>query len=334
VNDAATTRPTGDAPARRRDATRRATTGDARAPSFIAVDRARGDVGDARVVPDVDARDDGASERGTDDGGTMTVASSSSTRGDGRASDMLRRQRVHRWCLGARARGSAEYAIDGTVVVAAVHGPQAVAPWREDHARGVIDFELTSGGGGRMTRDEARAFEARVRGAIEATVVRHDFPRMGLRVCATVASDDGNAEAACVNAVCCALVDADVPMYGMLCANSCAIMRDGRKVIDPTAREEREARGVVRACALSKTREKEEIAIVGCSTTGCMTEEEYLDSIAFIIDANASVLKFQKKSIARYELEGKLREDAPTETKRAKREEDVPMEGLENKPVG
>lgn len=268
---------------------------------------------------------------------TETTTETTTMRGDGRASDMLRRQRVHRRCLGECARGSAEYAIDGTVVVAAVHGPQSVAPWREDHARGVIDFELTTtttSGGGTMTRDEARAFEARVRGAIEATVVRRDFPRLGVRVCARVTSDDGNAEAACVNAVCCALVDADVPMYGMLCANSCAIMRDGRKVIDPTAREEREARGVVRACALSKTREKEEIAIVGCSTTGCMTEEEYLDSIAFIIDANASVLKFQKKSIARYELEGKLREDAPTETKRAKREEDVPMEGLENKPVG
>ena len=32
-------------------------------------------------------------------------------------------------------------------------------------------------------------------------------------------------------------LDADVPMYGMLCANSCAIMSDGRKVIDPTMRE-------------------------------------------------------------------------------------------------
>ena len=262
----------------------------------------------------------------------MTAETRESARGDGRASDMLRRQRLHRHRVDG-ARGSAEYAIDGTVVVAAVHGPQAVKPWREDHERGVIDFELTSRGRG-MTRDEELACEGRVRGAIEATVVRYDFPRLGLRVTASVVSDDGNAEAACVNAVCCALLDADVPMYGMLCANSCAIMSDGRKVIDPTTREEREARGVVRACALSKHREKEEIAIVGCSTTGCMTEEEYLDSIAFIIDANASVLKFQKKSIARYELEGKLREDEPTETKRAKREEDVPMEGLENKPIG
>ena len=91
----------------------------------------------------------------------------------------------------------------------------------------------------------------------------------------------------------------------------------------------------MRACALSKHREKEEIAIVGCSTTGCMTEEEYLDSIAFIIDANASVLKFQKKSIARYELEGKLREDEPTETAAISKARGGCADGrLENKPIG
>ena len=100
----------------------------------------------------------------------MTAETRESARGDGRASDMLRRQRLHRHRVDG-ARGSAEYAIDGTVVVAAVHGPQAVKPWREDHERGVIDFELTSRGRG-MTRDEERACEGRVRGAIEATVVR------------------------------------------------------------------------------------------------------------------------------------------------------------------
>ena len=103
----------------------------------------------------------------------MTAETRESARGDGRASDMLRRQRLHRHRVDG-ARGSAEYAIDGTVVVAAVHGPQAVKPWREDHERGVIDFELTSRGRG-MTRDEERACEGRVRGAIEATVVRYDF---------------------------------------------------------------------------------------------------------------------------------------------------------------
>jgi hypothetical protein len=112
-------------------------------------------------------------------------------------------------------------------------------------------------------------------------------------------------------------------------------LSDGTKVIDPTKREENEARAVVRACALSKYREKEEIAIVGCSTTGALTEEEYLESIAFIVDATASVVNFQKKSIARFELEGKFQEDGTKEAKRAKTaSEDTPMEGMENKPIG
>ena len=121
----------------------------------------------------------------------MAAETRERARGDGRASDMLRRQRLHRHCVDG-ARGSAEYAIDGTVVVAAVHGPQAVKPWREDHERGVIDFELTSRGRG-MTRDEERACEGRVRGAIEATVVRYDFPRLTART--AWVSDDGNARA-------------------------------------------------------------------------------------------------------------------------------------------
>ena len=57
-----------------------------------------------------------------------------------------------------------------------------------------------------------------------------------------IVSDDGNAEAACVNALCCALIDADVAMHGLICANACAILSDGTKVIDPTKREENEAR--------------------------------------------------------------------------------------------
>jgi len=260
------------------------------------------------------------------------MAPATALRGDGRSSEMLRRQRLHRHYV-AGAHGSAEYAIDGTIVVATVHGPQKVKPWREEVERGIVEFELTSAGA--MTREEERACEARVRGAIEATVVRYDFPRLGLRATARIVSDDGNAEAACVNALCCALIDADVAMHGLICANACAILSDGTKVIDPTKREENEARAVVRACALSKYREKEEIAIVGCSTTGALTEEEYLESIAFIVDATASVVNFQKKSIARFELEGKFQEDGTKEAKRAKTaSEDTPMEGMENKPIG
>ena len=89
---------------------------------------------------------------------------------------------------------------------------------------------------------------------------------------------------------------------------------------------------MVRACALSKHREKDEIAIVGCSTTGALTEKEYLDAIAFIVDATAAVVNIQKKSIARYEVHGKLHEDeAP---KKRQNTEDAPMEGMENRPLG
>ena len=253
----------------------------------------------------------------------------SALRPDGRTHEMLRRQRLHRAYV-ERACGSARYQIDGTTVVAAVHGPMAVKPWKENVEHAVVEVELNSANV--MSRDDERACEARVRGSIEATVVLSEFPQLGIRVSLRVVSDDGNVEAACVNAACCALIDADLPMNGLICANSCAILRDGTKVIDPIRLEEASARAVVRACTLSKYREKEEITIVGCSTTGVMSEEEYLDCVAFIVDATASVANFQKKSIARFELEGKLSE-GPTPRKESKLEKSA-MEGVENKPVG
>ena len=89
----------------------------------------------------------------------------------------------------------------------------------------------------------------------------------------------------------------------------------------------------MRACALTKHRDKEEIAIVGCSTVGALSEEEYLDCIAVIVDATASVAKLQKKSIARFELEGKRAEDEPAK-KRPNVNEPAETEGMANRPVG
>ena len=258
------------------------------------------------------------------------VSTMAQVRLDGRSTEMLRRQRIHRNYV-PRACGSARYQIDGTIVVAAIHGPMPVKPWKEDVEKCVVEVELNAAN--EMNREEERACEARIRGAIEGTVVRREFPRLGLRVSLRVCSDDGNVEAACVNAVCTALIDADIPMFGLICASSCAILSDGRKVIDPTRREEAEARAIVRACALTKHRDKEEIAIVGCSTVGALSEEEYLDCIAFIVDATASVAKLQKKSIARFELEGKRAEDEPAK-KRPNVNEPAETEGMANRPVG
>ena len=100
--------------------------------------------------------------------------------------------------------------------MAAVHGPQAVKPWREDHERGVIDFELTSRGRG-MTRDEERACEGRVRGAIEATVVRYDFRDWDCARTASVVSDDGNAEGVRECGVLCAFRRRCADVWNAMC---------------------------------------------------------------------------------------------------------------------
>jgi len=250
-------------------------------------------------------------------------------RPDGRAPEMLRRQRLHRKYIDG-ARGSARYDIDGTIVTCAVYGPQEVKPWKEDVERGVIEVEIDTAN--LYSREDERALESRVRGALETALVTYEFPTLGVRFALRVVSVDGNVEAACINAACCAIEDAGLPRDGLLCASSCAILGDGTMVIDPTMREERDARAVVRASALDKKRDHEEIAIVGCSTTGTFTEDEFLNAIALIVDATTSVANFQKKSIARFELEDKLHEDAAAPTEKRPRTEVI--EGLDSKPIG
>lgn len=264
---------------------------------------------------------------------TPSTSAKPDLRLDGRAPEMLRRQRLHRHYIDF-APGSARYDIDETIVTCAVYGPHEVKPWKEDVERGVIEVEIDTAN--ELSRDDERALENRVRGALETFLETYEFPRLGVRAALRVVSADGNVEAACINAACCAIVDAGLPIDGLLCASSCAILANGTMVIDPTKREESEARAVVCASVLDKKRDKEEIVIVGCSTKGAMTEEEYLDAIALIVDATTSVANFQKKSIARYELEDKLHEDAlvdAADTKRA-RVADEPMEGLANRPIG
>lgn len=143
-----------------------------------------------------------------------------------------------------------------------------------------------------MMREEERVCEVCVWGVIEVMVVWYDFLRFGLRATARIVSDDGNVEAVCVNVFCCVFIDVDVVMYGLICVNVCVILSDGMKVIDSMKREENEARAVVRACALSKYREKEEIVIVGCFMIGVLIEEEYLEFIVFIVDVMVLVVNF------------------------------------------
>ena len=224
-------------------------------------------------------------------------------REDGRRPAQLRQQRCERGLLD-RAGGSARWSVDRTVVLAAVYGPRRQPPRREDVAAMTVEVIHRSASGQVSCAD--RAAEMIIRRTVEHVVLRSMYPRLSVSVTLQIVSDDGSALACAINAVCAALVDAGIPMRGIICAATCAAVPGVGLVADPTATEERAATGCVCAVFHSRHREgpePEEAEVVTCSTTGRMTEEQYFEALALSRDAADNVINFFKASNRRYLME-------------------------------
>ncbi|NWI74784.1 EXOS5 protein, partial [Dryoscopus gambensis] len=58
----------------------------------------------------------------------------------------------------------------------------------------------------------------------------------------------------CLNAACMALLDAGLPLSSLFCGVTCALQPDGTILLDPTARQEQEARAVLTFAIASSER--------------------------------------------------------------------------------
>jgi exosome complex component RRP46 len=160
------------------------------------------------------------------------------------------RPRLHRalTCergLLSRADGSAQWGQEGSVVLAAVYGPTAAGVQREDAERSVLEviFKPRSGLAGPTEHE----YEALLRPALEALVLRALHPRTLVRVVLQAVSEDGSLLACALNAAVVALADAGVPMRSLAAAMAVALppgsdgSADGGALVDPDAAEERAA---------------------------------------------------------------------------------------------
>lgn len=113
--------------------------------------------------------------------------------------------------------------------------------------------------------DKAKEFA--IRRVLEQVVLTSMHPRLGVTVVIQIVGDDGAAESCALNAAGLALMDAAVPMRGVLCAATVARTTTtsprkredaplvgeeesgdcGRLIVDPTAGEERDADGALTA---------------------------------------------------------------------------------------
>ena len=169
---------------------------------------------------------------------------------------------------------------------------------------------------------------------MEQTILTSMHPRLGVTVVVQVVTSDGAVEACATNAACAALIDAGVPMRGVLCAAGCAVLAAGAAggsskgydgegsrsrsrsgtgtlVADPTADEEREAmatatmsfcfRGGRAGEAPPAALPEAEAEVVQTTSRGRdMSEDEFLGLSVLGRDAARAVYEIFRESAARF----------------------------------
>lgn len=115
--------------------------------------------------------------------------------------------------------------------------------------------------------------------------------------------------ACAMNAACAALVDAGIPLNGLLSAVSCGVTHDGQVFLDPTKPEEQKCKAYVsfvfpsrRLSAVPELPadvdgEPVEYGILTSVTRGAMEVEEYFSCVENCRAAAAKVSEFSRSSI-------------------------------------
>lgn len=151
----------------------------------------------------------------------------------------------------SKAAGSSYFESGGTKVFCAVHGPR---PSPSSHSiDAVIQCEVrrASFSGavaldrqGEYATDEERELSASLARTLTAVTRLSIYPKSRIEVSAFVLEDDGGAFAGVITAASLALADAGIEMLDLTAGGTAAIL-NGKVLLDPSAKEEREAEGTV-----------------------------------------------------------------------------------------
>ncbi|XP_024373657.1 exosome complex exonuclease RRP46 homolog isoform X1 [Physcomitrium patens] len=227
-------------------------------------------------------------------------------RADGRSASQLRPLSLSRGLL-TRAHGSATWSQENTTVLAAVYGPKPAAMKKENAERAIIEvvWRAKSGLSGSYEKDA----EVVVRRSLEYIILTALHPNTAISVILQVINDDGSLLACAMNAACAALVDAGIPLNGLLSAVSCGVTHDGQVFLDPTKPEEQKCKAYVsfvfpsrRLSAVPELPadvdgEPVEYGILTSVTRGAMEVEEYFSCVENCRAAAAKVSEFSRSSI-------------------------------------
>nr|XP_020018133.1 exosome complex component RRP46 isoform X1 [Castor canadensis] len=192
----------------------------------------------------------------------------------------------------SRPDGSASFLQGDTSVLAGVYGPAEVKVNKEIFNKATLEVILRPKIGLPGMAEKSR--ERMIRNTCEAVVLGALHPRTSITVVLQVVSDAGSLLACCLNAACMALVDAGVPMQALFCGVTCALDSDGTLMLDPTAKQEKEARAVL-TFALESVEQK----LLMSTTKGLYSDTELQQCLAAAQAASQHVFRFYRESLQR-----------------------------------
>ena len=219
---------------------------------------------------------------------------------DGRAFDELRPIRIEAGVL-KRADGSCYLEMGKNKVVAAVYGPREVHPRHlQDPIKAVIRYRYNMAPFSVEERKrpgpDRRSVEiSKVsREALEAVIMKELFPRCGIDIFVEVLQADAGSRTACLNAASVALVDAGVPMKGMI--SSVAVAKvEGNLVLDPMKEEDFYGEADIPFAFFIRNDKIESIALL--QMDGRVTKEELIEALKLAKKGALEIYRMQKEAI-------------------------------------
>ncbi|XP_064260121.1 exosome complex component RRP46 [Passer domesticus] len=192
----------------------------------------------------------------------------------------------------SRPDGSAAFLQGDTSVLAGLYGPAEAKLSKELPDRAALEVLLRPKVGLPGVLERSR--EQLLRQTCEAAVLGALHPRTAVSLVLQVLSDAGSLLSCCLNAACMALLDAGLPLAALFCGVTCALQPDGAILLDPTARQEQEARAVLTFAIASSDRK-----VLTATTKGSCSVEEMQQCLAAAQRAAGTIFQFYRDSVRR-----------------------------------
>ncbi|TFJ99427.1 macrophage-stimulating protein receptor [Platysternon megacephalum] len=191
-----------------------------------------------------------------------------------------------------RPDGSAAFLQGDTSVLAGLYGPAEVKVSKELYDKATVEVLLKPKVGLPGVFEKNR--EQLIRKTCEAVILGALHPRTSISIVLQVISDAGALLACCLNAACMGLMDAGLPMKSLFCGVTCTLDATGAIGLDPTAKQEKEARAVLTFAISSVERQ-----VLMSTTKGTCSVEELQQCIAAAQRASGTIFQFYRDSVRR-----------------------------------